>query len=84
MGLQPIQNHTVNGKASGKVRFMNDSPPPQDEDSDNGDRAKTLLALVFVALLVLGGLFLVHYLKKQSQLEDCFMQGRSNCAPIDQ
>jgi hypothetical protein len=63
---------------------MNESPPPQDDDSDNGDRAKTLLALVFVALLVLGGLFLVHYLKKQSQLQDCFMQGRTNCVPIDQ
>jgi hypothetical protein len=63
---------------------MNESPPPQDDDSDNGDRTKTLLALVFVALLVLGGLFLVHYLKKQSQLQDCFMQGRTNCVPIDQ
>lgn len=62
---------------------MNDSPP-HDNDHDNGDRAKTLLALAFVALLVLGGLFLVHYLKKQSQLQDCFMQGRTNCAPIDQ
>lgn len=62
---------------------MNDSPP-HDNDQDNGDRAKTLLALAFVALLVLGGLFLVHYLKKQSQLQDCFMQGRTNCAPIDQ
>jgi hypothetical protein len=79
-----MQNHTANWNASGKVPFMNESPPPQDDDSDNGDRAKTLLALVFVALLVLGGLFLVHYLKKQSQLQDCFMQGRTNCAPIDQ
>jgi hypothetical protein len=64
---------------------MNTSPPhDNDNDNDNGDRAKTLLALAFVALLVLGGLFLVNYLKKQSQLQDCFMQGRTNCAPIDQ
>lgn len=63
---------------------MNQSPPPHDNDNDNDDRAKTLLALVFVALLVLGGLLLVHYLKKQSQLQDCLMQGRTNCAPIDQ
>jgi len=62
---------------------MNESPPRQDNDNGDGDRSKTLLALVFVALLVLGGLFLVHYLKKQSQLQDCFMQGRTNCAPIE-
>jgi hypothetical protein len=62
---------------------MKESPPSQDDDNQDGDRSKTLLALVFVALLVLGCLFLVHYLKKQSQLQDCFMQGRTNCVPID-
>jgi hypothetical protein len=62
---------------------MNESSRRQDNGNEDGDRAKTLIALVFVALLVLGGLFLVHYLKKQSQLQDCFMQGRTNCAPID-
>jgi hypothetical protein len=62
---------------------MTQFPPPNDNDNDAGDRAKTLLALVFVALLVLGGLLLVHYLKKQSQLQDCFMQGRTNCDPVD-
>jgi hypothetical protein len=62
---------------------MNESPQRRDDDDQDGDRSKTLIALVFVALLVLGGLFLVHYLKKQSQLQDCFMQGRTNCAPID-
>jgi hypothetical protein len=62
---------------------MNGSSPGQDNDSEGGDRAKTLLALVFVILLVLGCLLLVHYLKKQSQLQDCFMQGRTNCAPVE-
>ncbi|MGA2188957.1 MAG: hypothetical protein ABSH33_10515 [Steroidobacteraceae bacterium] len=56
-------------------------PKPADEDA--AGRAKTLLALVFVLALVLGGLILVHYLRKQSQLQDCFMQGRTNCAPIN-
>lgn len=62
---------------------MHESPPRQDNDNQDVDRSKTLLALVFVALLVLGGLFLVHYLKKQSQLQDCLMQGRTNCAPVE-
>jgi hypothetical protein len=32
---------------------------------------------------VLGGLFLVYTLKKSSDIQDCVMQGRSNCAPVD-
>jgi len=60
---------------------MTDDPHGRDEETDN--RPKTLLALGFVVLLVLGGLFLVHVLKQQSQIQDCYMQGRTNCAPID-
>ena len=33
--------------------------------------------------LVLGGLLLVYELKKTSELQDCVMQGRTNCAPVD-
>jgi len=58
---------------------MADSHP---EDHDTATRAKTLLALVFVLLLVLGGLVLWHFLSQQSQIQDCVMQGRTNCAPI--
>ena len=54
-------------------------PPPPDESSPR----TMLLALVFVALLVLGGLYLVHTLRRSSALEDCLMQGRSSCSPID-
>ena len=53
------------------------------KDDEAAGRARTLLALVFVLALVLGCLFLVHLISKQSQLQDCVMQGRSNCAPID-
>ena len=82
--LTVIANHTSKcAVGPGKVPNMNESPQRRDDDDQDGDRSKTLIALVFVALLVLGGLFLVHYLKKQSQLQDCFMQGRTNCAPID-
>jgi len=43
----------------------------------------SLAGLAFVLLLVVVGLYLVHVLKKQSDLEDCLMSGRTNCAPIE-
>ncbi len=57
------------------------------ESGDGGDaagRAKTLLALVFVLALVLGGLILFHFLSEQSLIQDCVMQGRTNCVPINE
>jgi hypothetical protein len=57
--------------------------PESGEDEGAAGRAKTLLALVFVLALVLGGLILFHFLSKQSQIQDCVMQGRTNCAPIN-
>jgi hypothetical protein len=42
-----------------------------------------LIGLAICLALVLGGLFLYYQLKKSSDLQDCVMQGRSNCAPVD-
>jgi hypothetical protein len=42
-----------------------------------------LLALAIILLLVLGCLFLFYALRDASQRQDCVMQGRSNCAPIE-
>ncbi len=58
--------------------------PESGDDGDAAGRAKTLLALVFVLTLVLGGLILFYFLREQSQVQDCVMQGRSNCAPINE
>ena len=58
--------------------------PESGDDGDAPGRAKTLLALVFVLALVLGGLILFHFLSEQSQIQDCVMQGRTNCAPINE
>jgi hypothetical protein len=46
-------------------------------------RRKALLALLFVLLLIGGGLLLIRVLSHLSQLQDCVMSGRTNCAPID-
>lgn len=54
-------------------------PDPQVPDSRRG----AVAALIVVALLVLGGLLVEHILSDSSRLQDCVMQGRTNCDPID-
>ena len=50
---------------------------------DLGTQRAALIGLAICLALVLGGLFLFYALKKSSDLQDCMMQGRTNCAPID-
>ncbi len=63
--------------------------PDRDERSsshrevDSNSRRAALIGLLICLLLVLGGLFLVYQLRKMSNLQDCVMQGRTNCSPID-
>jgi hypothetical protein len=42
-----------------------------------------LVILVTIALVCLGGYFLLMKLIDVSQQEDCFLAGRRNCAPIE-
>ncbi len=59
---------------------------PEQERRSNGDTYSpraVVLALAVVLLLVLGCLFLFYALRDASQREDCMMQGRSNCAPVE-
>jgi len=48
-----------------------------------GRVTSSLAGLAFLLVLVIVGLLLVRVLKKQSELEDCLMSGRTNCAPIE-
>ena len=48
----------------------------------NSHRA-AIVGLIICLVLVLGGLLLVYKLKAMSELQDCVMQGRTNCAPVD-
>lgn len=54
-------------------------PGPQSDDM----RRKALLGLLFVVLLILGGLLLTRVLHSTALLQDCVMSGRSNCAPVE-
>jgi hypothetical protein len=55
----------------------------ESKNEQEGRVTSSLAGLAFVLVLVIVGLFLVRVLKKQSELEDCLMSGRTNCAPIE-
>jgi len=55
----------------------------QDDDRDHDSRRPAVIGLLLVLGLVVAGYFLVTALHSNSQLEDCLMSGRRNCAPID-
>lgn len=61
-------------------------PPhvPKLLDQDGGSespntRRGALVGLIFVLVLVVGGLMLTRVLHHMSQLQDCALSGRSNC-----
>lgn len=56
---------------------------PQEDQPEPDLRPAALFRLIFMLLLVAGGLVLVHALTGMSQLQDCVMSGRTNCAPIN-
>ncbi|HEY4863766.1 MAG TPA: hypothetical protein VIH65_06600 [Xanthobacteraceae bacterium] len=38
---------------------------------------------IFLVLLVLSGVWLMNTLRDMGKMQDCAMQGRRNCAPIE-
>jgi len=59
-------------------------PARKPEDPRPPDpRRAAVVGLIIIVLLVAAGLFLAHVLRDVSQLQDCAMQGRTNCAPVD-
>jgi hypothetical protein len=61
---------------------MNDDLETHRRQDAHSQRA-ALIGLAICLALVLGGLLLVYALKKSSALQDCVMQGRTNCAPVE-
>jgi putative Ca2+/H+ antiporter (TMEM165/GDT1 family) len=53
------------------------------EQEDEARRTAALMGFIVVLLLAIAGIVLVRELGKKSQLEDCLMAGRHNCAPIE-
>jgi hypothetical protein len=55
------------------------------DDDEAGDdrRTASLAGLAVILFLALAALFLIRELTKVSEIQDCVMQGRSNCAPVE-
>jgi uncharacterized membrane protein len=61
------------------------TPPHMHDSEEEAEqrRSMALLGLIIVLSLAIAGIVLVRELGKKSQLEDCLMSGRTNCAPIE-
>jgi hypothetical protein len=55
------------------------------DESEAGEARRTaaLAGLAVTLALALVGVVLVRALRAEGNLEDCLMQGRNNCAPIE-
>jgi len=51
----------------------------EDEEHARARRRTHLVALLAIAALVVGGIWLAHVLGAASRIQDCVMSGRSNC-----
>lgn len=54
-------------------------------DIEEGEARRTnaSMGLIVILVLAIAGVLLVRELRRESQIEDCLMQGRRNCVPID-
>jgi len=54
-------------------------------DIEEGEARRTnaSMGLIVILLLAIVGVLLVRELRRESQIEDCLMQGRRNCMPIE-
>ena len=61
--------------------------PPHDEAPSEEENGRThpfgWPALIIIALLIIGGWFLITRLGDDTKMQDCIQSGRRNCAPID-
>jgi hypothetical protein len=61
---------------------MNNRSEQSDEEADQR-RSAALIGLIIILALAIAGVVLVRELRERSRLEDCWMSGRTNCAPIE-
>jgi hypothetical protein len=52
-------------------------------EDDAERRTAALMGLIVILVLAIAGVILVRELRLKANLEDCLMEGRRNCAPIE-
>ena len=62
---------------------MSESRPPTDEDEERDRRNANIFLLVFGAIVIGLGVWLVNVMVDQKKMDDCLAQGRRNCNPIE-
>lgn len=52
---------------------------------EDGEARRTAasMGLIVILVLAIAGVLLVRELREKSRIEDCLMQGRRNCVPIE-
>ena len=59
-------------------------PTPRTADGEEPLSIGALIGIgVFLVLLVVSGVWLMNTLRDLGKMQDCAMQGRRNCAPIE-
>jgi hypothetical protein len=54
-----------------------------DIEAGEARRTAASMGLIVILLLAIAGVWLVRELRIKSQIEDCLMEGRRNCVPIE-
>jgi hypothetical protein len=57
--------------------------PDDDDDDDDNRRTRSLAGIAVILFLAVACLLLVRELRSASNLQDCVMSGRTNCAPLE-
>ena len=56
---------------------------PGNNGHEHDSRRPAVIGLIGVTVLVIAGYLLFTALRQNSEMEDCLMSGRRNCAPIE-
>lgn len=62
---------------------MQPTNDPEHDQDDSEIQRQNIVALVFVAVLAVFGIWLVHAYRTHLMLQTCFESGRRNCAPLE-
>jgi hypothetical protein len=60
-----------------------DEPDAIDQAAEDASVRRSYIALAFVALIVIAGVWLVNSFREHNRTIECFEQGRHDCVPLE-